>query len=185
MMDSMAAAPAPLWIFAYGSLMWRPGFPYAERERATLAGHHRALCIWSHHWRGTAAVPGLVFGLDRGGACTGVAYRIAPEDSDAVLGAVRERELVTDVYLETLAPAVLADGRTVEAVAYLADPAHAQYAGRLSRDAILRAVTAATGVAGPNRAYVLNTQAHLADLGVEDPELTALCAALAPAGADS
>ena len=179
----MAAAPAPLWIFAYGSLMWHPGFAFAERARATLGGYHRALCIWSHHWRGTAAVPGLVFGLDRGGSCTGVAYRIAADESEAVLAYVRERELVTDVYLETVAPAVLADGRAIDAVAYLADPAHAQYAGRLGRDVVRRAVATASGVAGPNLAYVLNTQAHLADLGVEDPELTALCEALAPAGA--
>lgn len=184
MTERMAAVPAPLWIFAYGSLMWRPGFAFAERERATLDGHHRALCVWSHHWRGTEAVPGLVFGLDRGGSCTGVAYRIAPAEAEAALAYVRERELVTDVYLEAVLPAVLADGRTVDAVAYLADPDHAQYAGRLGRDAILSAVAAATGVAGPNLAYVLNTATHLADLGVVDPELTILCEALAPAGAE-
>ena len=176
----MAAPALPLWIFAYGSLMWRPGFAFAERERATLHGFHRALCIWSHHYRGTAAMPGLVFGLDRGGSCTGVAYRIDDAEADAVLAYVRERELVTDVYRETVAPAVLADGRTVEAVAYMADPDHIQYAGRLDRGAVLRAVRRATGVAGPNLAYVLNTEAHLADLGVVDPELTAIAAALGP-----
>ena len=149
-------------------------------ERAALHGHHRALCIWSHHYRGTAAEPGLVFGLDRGGSCTGVAYRIADAEAEAVLAYVRERELVTDVYRETIAPAVLSDGRTVEAVAYMADPDHVQYAGRLGREAVLRAVRRAAGVAGPNLAYVLNTQAHLADLGVVDPELEAIAAALAP-----
>lgn len=176
----MAGPPLPLWIFAYGSLMWRPGFRFAERERATLHGHHRALCIWSHHYRGTVAAPGLVFGLDRGGSCTGVAYRIEDPDAPAVLAYVRDRELVTDVYLETMAPTALADGRTVEAMAYMADPDHEQYAGRLDRNRVIAAVRRAAGVAGPNLDYVLNTEAHLADLGVVDPELSALCAALAP-----
>ena len=180
-MDSMAAHPAPLWIFAYGSLMWRPDFAYAERERATLPGHHRALCIWSQHYRGTAAVPGLVFGLDQGGSCTGVAYRIATDATEAVLAAVRERELVTNVYLERVVPVVLADGRSIDAVTYLADPDHEQYAGCLDHPSILRTVRTAAGVAGPNLAYVLNTQSHLADLGVEDPELRVICDALTSA----
>ncbi|MDX7952957.1 gamma-glutamylcyclotransferase [Lichenihabitans sp. Uapishka_5] len=171
----MVDAPTPLWIFAYGSLMWHPGFPFAERQRAVLRGYHRALCIWSHHWRGTVAVPGLVFGLDRGGHCTGVAYRIALEEAAAVLEAVRRRELVTNVYREALATTELADGRTLQAIAYLADPDHPQYAGRLGSAAILTSVRAASGIAGPNRDYVLNTQAHLTELGVDDPALTALC----------
>lgn len=173
------AAPAPLWIFAYGSLMWRPDFPVAERHRATVTGLHRALCIWSHHYRGTAAEPGLVFGLAPGGACTGVAFRVAAAHAHATLAAVRARELITNVYREVVVPVGLADGRTVEALAYAADTAHAQYAGGLDAAAMLRTVRSAQGFSGPNLAYVLNTQAHLLDLGVDDPALTALCATLA------
>ena len=90
----MAETQPDLWIFAYGSLMWRPDFDYAERHRADL-GYRRALCIYSHHYRGTPDRPGLVFGLDRGGSCIGVAFLIASEERARTLEAVRLRELVT------------------------------------------------------------------------------------------
>jgi glutathione-specific gamma-glutamylcyclotransferase len=174
-------AETPLWIFAYGSLMWRPDFPYAERHRAALAGHHRALCIWSHHYRGTVARPGLVFGLDRGGSCTGVAFRVEPAAAAETLEAVRRRELITQVYREVRVPVALDDGRTVEAVAYVADPAHEQYAGDLGTHEVIRVVSGARGISGTNRDYVVQTQAHLLDLGVDDPVLAEVCAAIAPA----
>ncbi|MCW6511375.1 gamma-glutamylcyclotransferase [Lichenifustis flavocetrariae] len=176
----MAARDESLWIFAYGSLMWRPDFTFVERQRAELSGYHRALCIWSHHYRGTVAKPGLVFGLDRGGSCIGVAFQIAPEAAAETLDAVRRRELITGVYREFVAPVALADGRTVDAVAYAADETHEQYAGRLDPEAILWVVAQAEGVSGANLAYVQNTQSHLLDLGVEDVGLTRLCAALGP-----
>jgi glutathione-specific gamma-glutamylcyclotransferase len=175
----MTPDPSPLWIFAYGSLMWRPDFPFAERHRASLAGFHRALCIWSHHYRGTPEAPGLVFGLAPGGTCLGVAFRIAADHRDATLTAVRARELVTQVYREVVVDVSLADGRTVTAVTYAADVAHAQYAGPLDVSEAVRTVRSAHGISGPNLAYVTSTQAHLLDLGVEDPELSALCDALA------
>ena len=174
----MAETQSDLWIFAYGSLMWRPDFGYAERHRAQITGYHRALCIHSHHYRGTPERPGLVFGLDRGGSCVGVAFRIAPEDRARVIEAVRLRELVTSVYLEIETPVTLGDGRTVMATTYVADLAHEQYAGALPSDEVLPIVAGAEGVAGRNVDYVRSTQQHLIDLGVDDPELVRLCAAL-------
>ena len=172
------AEPPPLWIFAYGSLMWRPDFPFAERHRAALLGFHRALCIWSHLYRGTIERPGLVFGLDGGGSCTGVAFRVAPDASEATLEAVRCRELVTDVYREIRVSVDLADGRSVEAVTYVADPSHSQYAARLSLDETVRTVGGSHGTSGSNVDYVRNTHTHLQDLGVDDPLLNEVWAAL-------
>ena len=173
------AEPADLWIFAYGSLMWRPDFGFAERHRAELVGYHRALCIWSHHYRGTVDMPGLVFGLDAGGSCTGLAYRIASSEAAATLAAVRQRELITNVYREIAAEVALADGRTVVAVTYAADRGHEQYVGTLAPEDTRRIVQQGSGVSGSNIDYVLSTYAHLRDLGVDDPVLDSLCAALA------
>jgi glutathione-specific gamma-glutamylcyclotransferase len=178
----MAEAQPDLWIFAYGSLMWRPDFTFAERHRADLEGFSRALCIHSHLYRGTVERPGLVFGLDRGGSCTGVAFRIAPEDRERTLNVVRLRELVTSVYKECLLPISLSDGRTVTAINYVADQEHPQYAGALPVDDVIRVVLGATGISGRNVDYLWNTQAHLLELGVHDPMLAALCDALERSG---
>lgn len=167
-----------LWVFAYGSLMWRPGFDTAEEAPAVIAGYHRALCIASIRHRGTAERPGLVLGLDEGGSCEGVAFRVLAQDAPSVLAYLRERELVTGVYLERRLPASLADGRTVEALAYVADPAHPQYVGDLPPEETLARVRAGRGAAGPNPDYVLNTVRELEKMGVTDPTLAWLAAAL-------
>src|SRR5436305_15171687 len=86
-----------LWVFGYGSLMWRPGFEFVERVPARLIGEHRALCVYSFVHRGTPEKPGLVLGLDRGGACRGVAFRVAAEHRASSVGYLREREQVTSV----------------------------------------------------------------------------------------
>ena len=165
-----------LWIFGYASLMWRPGFSFVERRRARLTGYHRSLCIHSYEHRGTRERPGLVMGLDRGGACVGVAFRIAPEDEDAVMTYLRARELITHVYKERRSRIVLSDGQATEAVTYVVDRTHEQYAGRLSVDAAVERVCGAVGQAGPNEDYVLNTVAHLHELGIEDAWLEAVAA---------
>jgi glutathione-specific gamma-glutamylcyclotransferase len=159
------------WIFGYGSLMWRPDFIFAERVKARLAGYHRSLCIYSHHYRGTPEKPGLVLGLDRGGSCVGIAFRIEPELWPKVLDAVRKRELVSGVYVETSVRLLLADGRQPRAVTYLADRAHSQYAGKLTRPAMLDRVRHCSGAAGPNVDYVRNTHQHLLAIGISDANL--------------
>jgi cation transport protein ChaC len=167
---------AELWVFGYGSLMWKPGFDYVERAPAALIGAHRSLCIYSVHHRGTPERPGLVLGLDKGGACRGVAFRVDPVLAEGTLAYLREREQVTDVYVEALRRVSLLDGsnREFDAVCYVVDRRHPQYAGRLSVEAQARLVRVANGQSGANIDYVLNTVSHLEEVGIHDVELTAL-----------
>lgn len=166
-----------LWIFGYGSLMWRPGFDWVERVPATLAGYHRALCILSVHHRGTPERPGLVLGLDRGGSCRGIAFRVEYANAAQTLAYLREREQVTSVYLETHHRLRLIDGRSVNGVAYTADRKHAQYARGLTHDSLLEKVRHSVGVSGRNPDYVRATVAELEKLGLHDHTLARLVAA--------
>jgi cation transport protein ChaC len=171
-------AAEDLWVFGYGSLMWRPGFPYQERRHALLRGYHRALCVLSHVHRGTPEQPGLVLGLDRGGSCHGVAFRVAAGDADETIAYLRAREQVTGVYLERRVPVQLAGGGTVEALVYVVDRGHGQYAGRMDESEVLRLVRQGRGVSGANPDYVLSTHQHLIEMGVVDPLLGRLVQAL-------
>jgi len=169
-----------LWVFGYGSLMWRPGFSHETEAPGLLKGAHRALCIYSVLHRGTHEQPGLVLGLDRGGACRGVAFRVTPGAEEETIAYLREREQVTEVYVEAYRNVRLVDGsrKTVKALTYVADPTHPQYAGRLSLDEQLRIVRACRGEAGANVEYVLNTVRHLEETGVRDAMLAKLAARL-------
>jgi glutathione-specific gamma-glutamylcyclotransferase len=175
----MTESMTELWVFGYGSLIWRPGFPYVERRSARLIGAHRALCIYSWVHRGTRERPGLVLGLDRGGTCRGVAFRVDAAERDSVIAYLREREQVTAVYTETMRPVRFDDGSGAMALAYLVDRAHEQYAGKLDEETMFRFVVDAEGRAGPNRDYVINTAEHLAELGVKDVALERLARRLA------
>ena len=175
------AAPAPdgsLWVFGYGSLMWRPGFAYARRCKATLRGWRRSLCVYSHVYRGSPERPGLVFGLDRGGACAGVAFEVEEALRETTIRYLREREQATAVYLERIAPITLERGERVLALTYVADRLHEQYAGRLDREAMLAYVRAGAGRSGDNPEYVLETHDHLQAMGVRDRDLEWLSAKL-------
>jgi cation transport protein ChaC len=176
-----AAAPdsdGSLWVFGYGSLMWRPGFAYARRYKALLRGWRRSLCVFSHVYRGSPERPGLVLGLDRGGACPGVAFEVDAALREPTIRYLREREQATAVYLERVAPITLEAGDRVLAVTYVADRLHDQYAGRLDREAMLEYVRAGKGKSGDNAEYVLETNDHLLALGVRDPDLEWLSAKL-------
>jgi glutathione-specific gamma-glutamylcyclotransferase len=178
-MDTAEAGAADLWVFGYGSLMWRPGFPFVERRYGFIHGYHRSLCVLSHVHRGTPERPGLVLGLDRGGRCHGVAFRIAAGEVAETVHYLREREQVTGVYRERQLPVRLDDARRVIALAYVVDRAHPQYAGRLPRDELLRLVRQGEGVSGPNAEYVRSTYEHLQAMGVVDPILADLTGSLA------
>ena len=167
-----------LWVFGYGSLMWRPGFPYVERRHARLTGYHRSLCVYSHVHRGTPERPGLVLGLDRGGSCHGVAFGVSAAEAAATLHYLREREQATAVYRERHLPIELEEGQVVVAVAYVVDRRHSQYAGRLPDSELLRYVRQGTGVSGANPDYVRSTHEHLLQMGVNDPVLKRLTDAL-------
>ncbi len=163
-----------LWVFGYGSLMWRPGFPFEEKQIATVRGYRRALCVYSHVHRGTPERPGLVLGLDRGGACKGIAFRVAKAEAAATIAYLRAREQVTMVYRELLLKAVLSDGRIVKALSYAVDRAHGQYAGTLAMADLERFVGQGVGLSGANPDYVRNTHDHMEALGIADPTLAAL-----------
>ena len=166
------------WVFGYGSLMWDPGFEFAERRLARLDGFHRAFCLRSVHYRGTAAAPGLVLGLDaaEGAACTGVVYRVPAASAWDTLVYLRRRELVSYAYHETRATVQLAGGGRVGALAYVVDPLHAQYCGRLTLEDQAQIIARAEGLRGPNRDYLWNTVEHLAELGICDDDLAWLAA---------
>lgn len=156
------------WVFGYGSLIWRPGFAHTRTQRARLIGYRRALCIRSVIHRGTEERPGLVLGLDRGGSCLGLAFRVPGELAGEVMAYLRAREMVTNVYLEKRLPVRLEGGETVEAVAYVVDRAHPQYAGRITIEDAAMAVRGAVGQSGANEDYVLNTVEHLKALDIRD-----------------
>jgi cation transport protein ChaC len=172
--------PSDLWVFGYGSLMWRPGFEFVEQVPARLIGAHRALCVYSFDHRGTPEKPGLVLGLDRGGACRGIAFRVAPERRTATIAYLREREQTTNVYHEVMRSVWLEDStrRRVSALAYVVDRGHVQYAGRLGLQEQLRYVRQGHGRSGDNRAYVLSTVASIEAQGFRDAPLHQLAALL-------
>jgi cation transport protein ChaC len=162
-----------LWVFAYGSLIWRPGFDFAERVPARLIGAHRALCVYSFVHRGTPERPGLVLGLDRGGACRGIAYRVRAARRSDTLAYLRAREQVTSVYRECVRAVALpghAEAR-VPAVCFVVDRGHPQYAGKLTLADQLHLVRQGHGVSGPNRDYVMATVSALETLGYRDRDL--------------
>lgn len=167
-----------LWVFGYGSLMWRPDIPFVERHVATVAGLHRAFCVASTHHRGTEARPGLVLGLDRGGSCTGIAYRIADDERRATLDYLRERELIYGVYRAARITVRLHadDHLDVPALAYVVERAHPSYLGGLAPQQQVRLIRQARGISGNNLDYLINTVNQLSALGIRERRLERLVA---------
>jgi cation transport protein ChaC len=176
-----AHADEDLWVFAYGSLMWRPDFPFIERLEARLVGAHRALCVYSFVHRGTPERPGLVLGLDQGGTCRGIAYRVPVKERGTTVANLRAREQVTSVYRECIRPIWLKSRpeRRVQALCYMVDRGHVQYAGRLSLEQQLHHVRQGHGHSGANRDYVIATVGALEQLGYRETELHLLAQRLA------
>jgi len=167
------------WVFGYGSLMWRPGFDFEAAEPALIRGYHRRLCVISHVHRGTPEKPGLVLGLDAGGACQGIAFRVRADLRGETLAYLRAREQVTSVYIEALKQVELRrDGRRVSAITYLVDRRHRQYGGAMETDELLRLVHQGTGISGACIDYVKATLDHLAAMRIRDARLEALGRAL-------
>ncbi|MFZ1815076.1 MAG: gamma-glutamylcyclotransferase [Rhizobiaceae bacterium] len=162
------------WVFGYGSLMWNPGFDTIEDRSARIHGFHRALCIRSWVHRGTQENPGLVLGLAPGGSCRGRAFRVAEADREKTIAYLRERELVTRVYVETWRKVHFDEGGSASALVYVADRHHPQFAGKLHDAEIAAIVLEREGKSGRNIDYVMSTVTHLRQEGISDPHLEAV-----------
>jgi cation transport protein ChaC len=164
----------PVWIFAYGSLIWDPEFCYAEAERALLRGYHRSFCIYSYDYRGTPDRPGLVLGLDRGGSCRGIVFRLPPETLAEAINRLWLREMSgRPVYNMRLLRVRTRRGiQRTFAFTVLRD--RPDYAGRLPLDEAARMILDATGRRGACRDYFDNTMRHLEQLGLADRALRGL-----------
>ncbi|MCB1755635.1 MAG: gamma-glutamylcyclotransferase [Gammaproteobacteria bacterium] len=172
------------WVFAYGSLMWRPDFDFVEKRDAWLPGYRRSLCVWSWHHRGTEENPGLVFGLDKSVAkadirCQGCVYRVAAENRVATLINLRDRELITNIYQPAVLDLQTAQQETLPALTFIVDQQHPQYAGQLPAERCAEIVRSSRGKSGENTDYVLSTWNYLAACNIQDEHLRAVCEHLA------
>lgn len=167
-------AEGDFWVFAYGSLMWHPGFRYKEMRVGTVRGYHRSACILSMRYRGTPEVPGLVLGLDKGGACRGRVYLVDGADREEVVAYLDNREMVAGVYKRRNLPCALDDGRRVTAYCFVADPAHRQYAGHYPTGGKGHAYPPGRWKERRSRDYIAETLAQLEDIGIHDGQLSAL-----------
>jgi cation transport protein ChaC len=169
--ETSLTASGDLWLFAYGSLMWDPGFPYCTAKPAVLYGHHRRFCVYSHGHRGTPARPGLVLGLDRGGACKGIAYRIPAVDVPRALAYLWRREMQSRVYRMKSLRVRTQGGRIITAHAFVVDRAHPAYASDLSLAETARLICQGIGRRGTARQYLENVVRELERLGIVDGPL--------------
>ncbi|MBT3306441.1 MAG: gamma-glutamylcyclotransferase [Alphaproteobacteria bacterium] len=152
------------WVFGYGSLMWRPDFPFVEASPALLQGYNRALCIYSTIYRGTEEKPGLVLGLDEGGECHGRAFRLDLNDVDDVMETLHKREMPTNVYTPRFLNVCLEGGRNVQAYTFIVRRDHEQYTGVLSIEEQARLVKQGIGPNGSSLDYLANTLEHLDEM---------------------
>jgi len=161
---------APLWIFAYGSLMWNPGLAFVAKRVGTIYGFHRSFCLWSRINRGTPERPGLVLGLDRGGRCTGVAYRIPERVAEQELRLLWRREMLLGSYAPRWV-LVTHGARTLRALAFVVHRERSGYAGRLAAETIVERLVQARGKIGTGIDYLRQTIDGLAAIGIRDPNL--------------
>lgn len=171
-MDSMP--PGDPWLFTYGSLMWDRGvFPFQEFASALLYGYRRRFCIWTVLARGSPEMPGLSLGLEPGGSCRGIAFRIARREARAAFDLVWRREMYTACYEPRWTTARLCD-RTVNTLAFVARQGHLQHATGLAPEMIAFHIAKAHGRRGSCRDYLADTLSNLDALGVRDRRLERL-----------
>jgi len=180
-----------VWVFGYGSLVWNPLIHYAERRPATLRGFHRRFCLWSTTSRGTPDKPGLVLGLDLGGTCQGLAYRLAAGQAAPELKLLWQREMVVGSYASRwvrveAAPCAESHGCAEElrALAFVVNRQHPNFAGKLPLDAVVTALAGAAGHIGSAADYLHHTVDALAAHGLRDGYLERLCARVARGAAN-
>lgn len=163
-----------LWLFAYGSLIWNPGVPVEESQHGRVFGYHRGLYLWSRVNRGTPEQPGLVLALDRGGSCPGVALRLDAAQVRTHLASLWHREMAMGSYRPAWLQCVLADGRSVPALAFVMRRDVASYAGRLPDPIVREVFRRAQGRYGTTHDYVARTVKALREAGMPDPALEAV-----------
>jgi len=159
-----------VWVFAYGSLIWNPAFHYVDRRLGKIHGHHRRFNIWTALGRGSKEKPGLLLGLDRGGSCKGVAFKVKPGSVAEELDIIWQREMITGVYSPVWVQ-VKTERGTLPAITFLADRTHDRYAGALEIDQIARSIAVAEGPIGRCADYLSSTVEHLDALGIRDRRL--------------
>lgn len=165
----------PLWVFGYGSLIWKPDLSFDRREPARVHGYHRRLCLWSRVNRGTPQSPGLVAGLDRGGSCAGIAYRVPPGAVHGQFLQLWQREMMTNSYHPRIIDCRLGDGSVVGAVAFVVRRDAPNYAGRLDEAQIIEVFRRGScGRYGTSLEYLVNTICALRTHGIVDPHLERL-----------
>ena len=157
-----------IWIFGYGSLVWQPGFKYAQQEIGRLQNYKRSFCMWSIHYRGTPKNKGLVLALDKvqGAVCEGLLFRVRAKNVDKVLAYLRKRELISEAYLEVIIDVELVSGEIVKAYTYIVNRQHEQYAGSLTIEDQAIIINSAKGSIGPNNEYLFNVTRCLRDLNI-------------------
>jgi len=168
-LEQFQAETRDFWVFAYGSLMWEPGFPHLAVRPALLRGWHRRFCVYSLTYRGTPEQPGLVLGLDRGGACRGLAFQVPRAETAPVLEYLWEREM-TGIYEMRTVPVELPSEKVL-ACAFTVRRPHPEYAGRLALDEAAHHILHGEGTRGRCRDYLENTVRHLEALDLADRTL--------------
>ena len=164
-----------LWIFGYGSLIWRPDFAYAERRAATVHGWHRALKMWSRVNRGTPECPGLVFGMLSGGSCRGMVFRVDHSHARQVMVNLWQREMVLGVYDPRWLNCRTPQG-AVRALAFTLSRKSPSHTGVLADEEYRRIFAQASGIYGTTRDYAEATHAELQRMGIHDRALSRLIA---------
>jgi len=168
-----APAKGDVWVFGYGSLIWNPAFHFVEKRTARIHGYHRRFCLWTQLGRGSAENPGLMLGLENGGACRGVIFRIAEEAVESELDILWKREMFTGAYCPTWVTA-RHGSESVAAITFVINRENNRYAGRLPDDTVARHIATAVGPMGPCCDYLFETVRHLAELGIRDRRLEAM-----------
>ncbi len=158
---------APVWLFAYGSLIWNPVIHYADRQVGRVHGFHRRFCLWTPLGRGTPEHPGLVLGLDRGGCCRGIVYQIEPALVQSELLLLWRREMVVGSYIPRWIKVSTPAGSRL-AIAFLIDRSQPSYAGNLDLATTVQHIATAEGELGSSADYLNQTLAGLELAGIQD-----------------
>ena len=166
-----------LWVFGYGSLIWNPAFHYVEKRPALLQGWHRRFCLKLYLGRGTPETPGVMLALDHGGACKGVAFRIAAEKIREELGLLWLREMYGGAYLARWVN-LCAGKERFRGMTFVINKAHPRYLKELSVEQTAALISTGCGALGTCREYLENTVQHLKELGLRDTGLSRIVAAL-------